>query len=459
VLHPYSLTDLPPSLRYSQFNPQDHSVSSPKSPQVSGSNNNNNINYPPSPTYASSSLGRKVSNTGGNSKNLSYPSHGQNNASCAGQGQGEGPANLVRHGKRPGQIYMQEGIVDMDSFGQILAMDDNDATREFSKALVWAWCDQAEMTVEQMEAYLREGSIIKLCDKAHYLKGSSASLGLVKVSQTCQSIYHSHFPPSLAHLRAFSYTGGGNSGLSSQSSGSGSASGSAFGSGYGSSASAHSSSVASPLFSPPLGSTPYESDSSFTSYYPSSKQSPATSPLYGNQDNPFKFPVPAASTPAILLDSPAAFPSISSESTMQRSPTDLHSPHLFERSSMSFAESAPLAWTNSSSSSGSERRSGGDVSRSGSGSSSDLGSSSEQPETASPTSPSSLSKSPAINQTSNSSASAYNETNRLYFEKEKLDRVKTLLEKLKIEIRQSSEWLYTYYQESDKYAGVTPVPA
>jgi hypothetical protein len=384
----------------------------------------NASNYPASPTH-----GKKACASITSSDNLSSETNTRSVSSASSHNVDsthQGNANSVRHGKRPGQIYMTEGIVDMNSFGQILAMDDNDPTREFSKALVWAWCEQAEMSVEQMDTYLQDGAIDKLCDKAHYLKGSSASLGLVKVSQTCQSIYHSHFPPSLAHLRAFSYTGRGNSELSSNTSGSGS----------GSSASA--SSNASPLFSPPLGSTPYESDSSFTSYYPSTnKRSPAISPSYISHDDPFKFPVPAASTPT-LLDSPELLAK-EREGTgsgieiayIQQSPSP--NAYAYEKNSFNFVESAPLTWTTSSSSSnsGDSRGSGSDQENSG-----------------------------AITSTKEAlaklSLSTLNhEENYAHFEREKVKRVKNLLDQLKNEIKQSSEWLYTYYRESDKYAGVT----
>lgn len=115
----------------------------------------------------------------------------------------------------------------MEAFSQILALDETDPSREFSKALVWAWCDQAEHAVEEMEAFLAESNVTALASKAHYLKGSSASLGLINVSQTCQSIYHIHFPPSLAQFRSFSYQANysGSSSASSSDSASGSSSG------------------------------------------------------------------------------------------------------------------------------------------------------------------------------------------------------------------------------------------
>lgn len=151
------------------------------------------------------------------------------------------------------EIDLEDGIVDMEAFSQILALDETDPSREFSKALVWAWCDQAEHAVEEMEAFLASSNVTALASKAHYLKGSSASLGLINVSQTCQSIYHIHFPPSLAQFRSYSYQTN-YSGASSSSSGSDSAGAS----GSGSSSVPRRSTLggSSADGSPPLGASP-----------------------------------------------------------------------------------------------------------------------------------------------------------------------------------------------------------
>lgn len=252
---------------------------------------------------------------------------------------------------------MPEGIVDMTSFGPILAMDDNDPSREFSKALVWAWCDQAEAAIEEMEQYLFSGEIARLADKAHYLKGSSASLGLVQVSATCHSIYHIHFPPSLAHLRTFSYTGGGNSGLSSASSR------------HSSSASSASSGLTASAGSP---FTPYTSDGS----------SPSSS-LY---------------SPPLEGEKPVMSP--------HQSPGGLNNGGEF-----------PF---HTSGSAGTMRMSPGTVSGTNFG----------------------------------LAAGATGNDTIAHFEKQKLARAKALLEGLKVNVKTGSEWLYAYYRESDKYAGL-----
>lgn len=44
-------------------------------------------------------------------------------------------------------------IIDMDIFGQLLEMDDEE-DREFSKEIVWNYFDQAETTFEKMDTAL-----------------------------------------------------------------------------------------------------------------------------------------------------------------------------------------------------------------------------------------------------------------------------------------------------------------
>lgn len=48
---------------------------------------------------------------------------------------------------------MPADMIDMDTFGQLLEMDDED-DREFSKEIVWNFFDQASTTFEQMDEAL-----------------------------------------------------------------------------------------------------------------------------------------------------------------------------------------------------------------------------------------------------------------------------------------------------------------
>jgi osomolarity two-component system, phosphorelay intermediate protein YPD1 len=86
-------------------------------------------------------------------------------------------------------------------------MDDDEDDREFSKGIVFGFLEQAEQTFDKMDAslYRLSGSVAQhtadvlfsvsrdlpeLSALGHFLKGSSATLGFVKVKDQCERIQH-----------------------------------------------------------------------------------------------------------------------------------------------------------------------------------------------------------------------------------------------------------------------------
>ncbi|KAI7946893.1 hypothetical protein MJO29_011420, partial [Puccinia striiformis f. sp. tritici] len=80
-------------------------------------------------------------------------------------------------------------LVDMETFGQLLEMDD-DEEHSFSKSLTWDYFEQAVTTFKEMDAAVLGGDLITLSRKGHFLKGSSAALGLNKVKASCEKMQH-----------------------------------------------------------------------------------------------------------------------------------------------------------------------------------------------------------------------------------------------------------------------------
>ncbi|KAI9802484.1 MAG: hypothetical protein M1825_002869 [Sarcosagium campestre] len=80
--------------------------------------------------------------------------------------------------------------IDAATFEQILEMDDDDGTREFSKGIVFGFFEQAESTFVNMHKNLDAGDLAELSSLGHFLKGSSATLGLTKVKDSCEKIQH-----------------------------------------------------------------------------------------------------------------------------------------------------------------------------------------------------------------------------------------------------------------------------
>ncbi|OCB84065.1 NAD-binding protein [Sanghuangporus baumii] len=80
-------------------------------------------------------------------------------------------------------------IIDMDTFRQILDLDE-DETHEFSAGMAYAYFDQAATTFTEMESALAVKDLAKLSSLGHFLKGSSAALGVAKVQASCERMQH-----------------------------------------------------------------------------------------------------------------------------------------------------------------------------------------------------------------------------------------------------------------------------
>jgi len=80
--------------------------------------------------------------------------------------------------------------IDPLTFEQILEMDDDEEEREFSRSIVYGFFEQAEGTFKKMELSLAKGDLPQLSSLGHFLKGSSATLGLTKVKDSCEKIQH-----------------------------------------------------------------------------------------------------------------------------------------------------------------------------------------------------------------------------------------------------------------------------
>ncbi|KAF1360035.1 phosphotransmitter protein-like protein Ypd1 [Lizonia empirigonia] len=82
-----------------------------------------------------------------------------------------------------------EDTIDPSTFEQILEMDEDEEEREFSKSIVYDFFTQAEGTFKKMDTNLCK-DLKTLSELGHFLKGSSATLGLTKVKDSCEKIQH-----------------------------------------------------------------------------------------------------------------------------------------------------------------------------------------------------------------------------------------------------------------------------
>ncbi|CAO3677140.1 unnamed protein product [Rhizopus microsporus] len=78
-------------------------------------------------------------------------------------------------------------LIDMSTFDQLLEMDDED-DHEFSQGIVVNYFDQANETFKDMDRALKKEDLSELSRLGHFLKGSSAAIGLKKVQASCEKI-------------------------------------------------------------------------------------------------------------------------------------------------------------------------------------------------------------------------------------------------------------------------------
>ncbi|KAF1808744.1 phosphotransmitter protein Ypd1 [Eremomyces bilateralis CBS 781.70] len=94
-----------------------------------------------------------------------------------------------REQSEPGSVAsLPTDVIDISTFEQILGMDDSDEDRDFSKGLVYSFFSQAESTFQEMDENFENKDILKLSSLGHFLKGSSAALGLTKLKDSCEKI-------------------------------------------------------------------------------------------------------------------------------------------------------------------------------------------------------------------------------------------------------------------------------
>lgn len=77
----------------------------------------------------------------------------------------------------------------METFTQILDLDE-DGNHDFSRGMAWAYFTQAEETFNNLDDALQAKDLATLSSLGHFLKGSSAALGVSKVQDSCEKIQH-----------------------------------------------------------------------------------------------------------------------------------------------------------------------------------------------------------------------------------------------------------------------------
>ncbi|CDO94091.1 unnamed protein product [Kluyveromyces dobzhanskii CBS 2104] len=82
---------------------------------------------------------------------------------------------------------LPEKVINWDILNEIVSMDEDDMG--FSKSLLMQFFDQAMSTFDQIEQHIKtDKDLDQLGQLGHFLKGSSASLGLQRIAWVCERI-------------------------------------------------------------------------------------------------------------------------------------------------------------------------------------------------------------------------------------------------------------------------------
>ncbi|CAH1765413.1 24043_t:CDS:2 [Entrophospora sp. SA101] len=86
-------------------------------------------------------------------------------------------------------ISLDTDLIDQETFNQLLDMDDGE-DENFLLDILDDYYKQAQDTFADMETALKKKNLKKLSELGHFLKGSSAAMGLTKVKDSCEKIQH-----------------------------------------------------------------------------------------------------------------------------------------------------------------------------------------------------------------------------------------------------------------------------
>ncbi|KAF8742310.1 hypothetical protein AX14_005476 [Amanita brunnescens Koide BX004] len=80
-----------------------------------------------------------------------------------------------------------DDVIDKETFDQILDLDEDGA---FLSEMIEAFFEQATKTFKEMDEALDAEDLKTLHSLGHFLKGSSAAIGVSKVKESCEQIQH-----------------------------------------------------------------------------------------------------------------------------------------------------------------------------------------------------------------------------------------------------------------------------
>jgi len=99
------------------------------------------------------------------------------------------PSPAIRRDQNPfDRAVVPNSIIDQETWSQLQELADGDD--EFLESMITAYCTQASSTFSDMDKAVDRKDLPTLSQLGHFLKGSSAALGVKKVQLSCERMQH-----------------------------------------------------------------------------------------------------------------------------------------------------------------------------------------------------------------------------------------------------------------------------
>jgi len=90
--------------------------------------------------------------------------------------------------KTKAELLADQDIIDMKAFGQLMELDQDDDS--FSETITLEYFEQAAKTFKEMDENIEAKDVKRLGELAHFLKGSSGSVGVKGVRDECNRMQY-----------------------------------------------------------------------------------------------------------------------------------------------------------------------------------------------------------------------------------------------------------------------------
>ncbi|KAL7414424.1 signal transduction histidine kinase [Mrakia frigida] len=98
------------------------------------------------------------------------------------------PSSTHLPSPRSSSLQDTNPIIDMETFNQLQEMDDDEDEREFSRGIIWTYFEQVPEKFDVIGENLTTANYLEVSQVAHFLKGSSAALGVARVTELFEKI-------------------------------------------------------------------------------------------------------------------------------------------------------------------------------------------------------------------------------------------------------------------------------